>query len=270
MRGNDGQMYIVITVGSKGTHRWVPVNEEKRSRPIEYTVTTIDNGGKSFRVHLTNVSGKGTAYVHVNESEEEDTWNMWKTFKYYDVFIGTDPEEPPISVEDSDLNEKEKEKDEEEGRVNVFGRIKNAFQKMGEFVAGLGKASHAWWYGGNSLLLKVRRDKNEYVFIGESVFFFATPADDPIFEYHSPVGNSAVPYPYAIGKKYTYLMIEMIFVPNSTLTSFFKEEKGMNAPGDPYVWFYEMTTDESRPKWEMNYVRQHQLPRFKLLHDRVV
>ncbi len=57
---------------------------------------------------------------------------------------------------------------------------------------------------GNSLL--VNTVGNKYVYIGESVKQFI--ANDTIKKYLSPVGNSAVPYPFAVGEKYTYLMIE--------------------------------------------------------------
>ena len=57
---------------------------------------------------------------------------------------------------------------------------------------------------GNSILIKV--GEKEYVHIGVCIFSFKTYGD--IISYKSPVGNSAVPYPYARDSKYIYLMIE--------------------------------------------------------------
>lgn len=68
---------------------------------------------------------------------------------------------------------------------------------------------------GNSILLQL--SKNKYMFIGWKIETFATPDGDEILRYYSPIGNNDVPYPYAIGKKYTYLMIENVYLPNEVL-----------------------------------------------------
>ncbi len=62
---------------------------------------------------------------------------------------------------------------------------------------------------GNSILLK---KGSKYVYIGTEIYEF-TPLDgDTIEKYYSNIGNNDVPYPYAIGKKYIYLMIEKVAV----------------------------------------------------------
>ena len=76
---------------------------------------------------------------------------------------------------------------------------------------------------GNSILVK---KGNKYVYIGESVKEFVTT--DNIKKYVSPVGNSAVPYPFAVGDQYTYLMLEGKALPNTSL-------KGKK---DPYEEYY--------------------------------
>jgi hypothetical protein len=67
---------------------------------------------------------------------------------------------------------------------------------------------------GNSILLQV---SNTYLFIGYKIFTFEVEEGDEIVSYYSPVGNNSVPYPYAIGKKNTYLLIEEVYVPNDVL-----------------------------------------------------
>lgn len=58
---------------------------------------------------------------------------------------------------------------------------------------------------GNSILLNL--DKLEYVFIGEYIFSFT--AQNKIKKYFSPMGNSDVPFPYAIDEKNkVYLLVE--------------------------------------------------------------
>jgi hypothetical protein len=65
---------------------------------------------------------------------------------------------------------------------------------------------------GNTILLEVL--PNEYVYIGNEIKAFQTKQDDMIIKYISPIGNSDVPYPYAIGKKFTYLILENKYIPN--------------------------------------------------------
>lgn len=79
---------------------------------------------------------------------------------------------------------------------------------------------------GNSILIQIK--PKTYMFIGETIYTF-TPFD-PIEYFDSPVGNSDVPYPYAVGTENTYLLTEQVYVPNSAV-----------AEGtDPYQVFYKM------------------------------
>jgi hypothetical protein len=76
---------------------------------------------------------------------------------------------------------------------------------------------------GTSLLVKKR---DEYIYIGANIKSFK--AHDEIKTFYSPVGNAEVVYPYAVGDKYTYLMVEDKYIPNEFLT---KE--------DPYKQYYD-------------------------------
>jgi hypothetical protein len=58
---------------------------------------------------------------------------------------------------------------------------------------------------GNSILVQVKGD--EYIYIGSEIYQFQARDGDQILVYASPVGNSAVPYPYAIGENYVYYML---------------------------------------------------------------
>jgi hypothetical protein len=69
------------------------------------------------------------------------------------------------------------------------------------------KFSPVWepWMRGNSILLHLGGLK--YVFIGHAVLEFEIDKEDEeIVKYISYMGNSGVPYPYAIGKKHTYII----------------------------------------------------------------
>jgi hypothetical protein len=79
---------------------------------------------------------------------------------------------------------------------------------------------------GSSILLK--QAQNKYMYIGDTIKTFEPPKGDKILDYHSPIGNSDVPYPYAVGEQYTYLMIADVYIPNGDL------DKGK----DPYEQYY--------------------------------
>lgn len=67
---------------------------------------------------------------------------------------------------------------------------------------------------GNSILIQVK--DLDYLYIGSEIYRFQT--ERPILEYYSPVGNSDVPYPYAVTRDKTYLMIEGKVINNNDLT----------------------------------------------------
>ena len=57
---------------------------------------------------------------------------------------------------------------------------------------------------------------NKYMYIGKCIYEFE-PEDEEITLFRSPTKNSSVPYPYAKGKTYTYLMIENVYILNELL-----------------------------------------------------
>jgi hypothetical protein len=58
-------------------------------------------------------------------------------------------------------------------------------------------------FTGNSILIEIK--PNEYIFVGENVYKFTTTT--PITKYYSIMGNSDIPYPFAISNSKIYLMI---------------------------------------------------------------
>jgi|TARA_B110000305_G_C19114205_1_gene481206 hypothetical protein len=84
---------------------------------------------------------------------------------------------------------------------------------------------------GNSILLQIT--KNKYVFICDKIFSFTSKSE--IKKFVSPVGNSDVPYPYAVDVdgRY-YLMIEDVII-----------DKIINIKkynNDPYDFYYKNIT----------------------------
>jgi hypothetical protein len=82
---------------------------------------------------------------------------------------------------------------------------------------------------GNSILLEVGA---KYVYIGSEIYQFSPVKGDSIEKYYSNIGNSDVPYPYAIGKTHIYIMLDKVAVEKS----FFDMKKGI------YEQYYEATT----------------------------
>ncbi len=81
---------------------------------------------------------------------------------------------------------------------------------------------------GNTVLLEIGH-RTYYCIQGRSPFFFKTM--DDIIEYHSPIGNSDVPYPYAIGTDYVYLVEDQCYTSRDTFPN--------RMPSDPYVVYYD-------------------------------
>lgn len=110
------------------------------------------------------------------------------------------------------------------------------------------------YFEGNSILLKLRNTKNienTYVFIGSIIYEFT--CDEEIKQYKSPVGNSDVPYPYAIGTENVYLLVEDVIIP---LTPEYID--AVNGD-DPYDLYY---SDRKKMK-EYKYIKQ------KLIYGRI-
>ncbi len=106
----------------------------------------------------------------------------------------------------------------------IYKEIEAPPKKLFEITAKqifIGKKSKAGGYDGlppskavgNSILLKLSTGK--YMFIGHEIFEFQTVDREDIQEYYSDIGNSDVPYPYAIGKGHVYIMLDKVSVDKS-------------------------------------------------------
>jgi len=81
------------------------------------------------------------------------------------------------------------------------------------FLGEKGRLKDAIYQKGSSILVCIK--ENHYVYIGSEIYSFTTT--EPILFYESPVGSSETPYPYAVGDKYTYFMLDKEKVPNELL-----------------------------------------------------
>lgn len=267
-RGNDGRTYVVAATRS-GVQRWQAVrvaakaakaantrgrpdnrNEQQQFRAVK-SVHVVDNGGLPFIVRLSALRGPGKAQVLVAPKEYDEEkhglakddprvvagYKPWRTMPYLRAWVGMDPEEPGAS-----------------GTKPERGLIQKLLG---------GKAP--WWHGGNGVLLQVGARK--YVSIGWKIIEFSTPPNDAIVEFISPMGNSAVPYPYAIGTTNTYLLFEDTWIPNATRLPFM----------DPYAQFYkhDIVTGKmytgllQASKHHRAHQATHKLQGLRVLHERL-
>ena len=107
----------------------------------------------------------------------------------------------------------------------------------------IGRGTGAGWQVGNSILVEVK--PGTYVFIGWNVYSFKI--NEVIKKYVSPIGNSDVPYPYAIGTKNTYLMTELVKLDNDEFS------------GDPYKYYYfDLSKSERKkvPKYKVKMIHK--------------
>jgi hypothetical protein len=132
-----------------------------------------DNGGRPFRVDI-----------------QGNKVTVWKNMDTYDMIDGK------------------------------FTTIPHPHKEILEFTADevfVGKKSPKGGYDGlkpkdaegNSILLLVG---SKYVYIGSEIYEFTPVKGDTIEKYYSDIGNSDVPYPYAVGKTHMYMMLDKVAV----------------------------------------------------------
>ena len=137
---------------------------------MEKIYDIYDNGGVPFKCKVLNKDKKIEIFKAIYDYEEGELIEYKYVFsRYYEkIFIGDDP----LDFSEQGYND--------------------------DFI-------------GNSILIKMLNGK--YMYIGDEIYEFntedsGTQKTDEIITFYSYVGNSGVPYPFAIGKKYTYLFIE--------------------------------------------------------------
>lgn len=82
---------------------------------------------------------------------------------------------------------------------------------------------------GNSILFRVNE---KYVYIGSEIYEFSPKAGDTIQKFYSDIGNSDVPYPYAIGNTHVYILLDKVAI----------EKSFFDMKGDIYQQYYQGST----------------------------
>jgi hypothetical protein len=208
MKGNDGEKYK-STADKNGTYKWIKVSSSKNktkkatiSKPIsEYTY-------------------KKTTFAPVNVSaflKYVPAGLVSSKIKPKHIYEIIDNGATPFVVFDygGKVEVYNQHYDEESNEYIMQGKIMDA--KYIKIYIGdneLNDPSYDLEKGsgrGNTILLQT--SKHAYTYIGDGIRSFSTKDEDVIQNYYSPVGNNAVPYPYAIGNKYVYLMLDNTYEP---------------------------------------------------------
>ncbi|PNW78622.1 hypothetical protein CHLRE_09g389500v5 [Chlamydomonas reinhardtii] len=164
----------------------------------DHIVVVVDNGGRPFTVRISVPRGVATVCITNSDNvEDHATWDprttgsVFKSYKFEKLWIGLDPAERTEAALEK----------EEEWRV-----LDKEARREGRPSA----KKEVWYYGGSSVLIGLGGCK--YIFVGMEAYSFTTE-DDEIRDYVSTMGNSAVPYPYAVGAQNCYYMIEDTYIP---------------------------------------------------------
>lgn len=148
------------------------------------------------------MEGKDGSYISVPDKNNIYKWNKTRKHIIYDIQHNGGR---PYTVHDYG------------NRVDIYKRenkimsipYKKLFPGANPLkLPGYGKSKK-----GNTILILQKNGK--YIYIGDGIYEFET--SDVIDNYYSPIGNSNVPYPYAVGKLNTYFLIEKTFVENKYL-----------------------------------------------------
>lgn len=114
--------------------------------------------------------------------------------------------------------------------------------KMTGFSGGYGPQ-----FDGNSILLRANEYEQKYTYIGSKIYQFEALYD--IVEYVSPVGNSCVPYPYAIDSNGNYyLMLNYVIMRKEAVPRFRRAQQRQDF--DVYRHFYKIADITPDCHWD--------------------
>ncbi len=220
MMGNDGQMYLSVNTVNN-VCRWVKVVKSYKGSPKKIAKSVKKSVKKSARVprkpssksYLIHDNGGRPFKVYVNGKKH--------------VTIAKNAEE----VKDVEKTLFEIDADE----VHIGKRDPKDVRNAN--------------YPGNTILL---RKGDKYIFVGPVIYEFVPVKGDQIVKFFSPVGNSDVPYPYAVGQQFLYFFDDF-----KNVAVMDRDLFDLSQEPDPYGLFYDTHNHKDKKKL-----------RVKVLHKR--
>jgi len=226
MIGNDGQTYI-SKADKNGVYKWAlsKIGTKKASKSVNKTrknkkISTPEPADSSKNVVL-DLSGKKPKHKYTIEDNGDNPYIVYDYGNRVEVYGQNYDEEKDayyISTKLLDI------------------KYKKLF--AGDNDLKLPDYDKKGMWRGNTVLLETGPGK--YIFIGNhGIREFTTVDGDTIEKYYSPLGNNSVPYPYAVGKKYTYFMLNDGRVKEGPKFKYVPNED-LNLKEDAYTQLYGM------------------------------
>jgi len=195
MEGNDGRQYKSIKT-KKGSHVWIPSGPGSGSGSSGTRKNGKGKPNKKGKIY--NIHDNGNVSYMVEDRPKEKRAIVYNT-------IG----------------------DDDTGTYTIGPQIHD----IKYMTIWLGDSASSKFYGdfeqGNTILLQT--EANKYVAIcRQNIFSFSLEAGEAVSKFVAPIGGNDVPYPYLVGTKNVYLLLELVKIP--------VELMDMNA--EPYIQFY--------------------------------
>lgn len=145
-----------------------------------------------------------------------------------------------VEVFAREKNDKCPSKEEEENKIGWTILVLSAENCLNIFIGD----DLAHGYTGNSVLLQ--KSNTEYMYISGSIKEFKWP--EQIVEFHAPVGNSDVPYPFAVTESGRVILFEDFRDNMMTITNKIEDlhEHLQQDKMYPYTYEWQAPRDESR------------------------
>lgn len=211
----------------------------RRQKPEAYV--TMFNGQKPFLVRILSRGSEHRVTVY-------PSWSSLGYVENWDVedwYCEEEEEEVEEGVESKRRKVDSVEGDDENAESLPFGVTSHDFDldrplldhfRVEDFFVGRSDLNEmtlrSYGFGpafdGNAILLKVAKKGVEYIFVGKEMFSFTAKSE--IVSFASPIGNSSVPYTYAVDASGRYYLFFQKVV---------LEEVPEDYDEQPHTYFYE-------------------------------
>jgi len=259
MKGNDGGKYT-SKADKNGVYKWVKTTAKTTAKN-----TTSECSKKLKRTPFYKYAYKKSSYAPVNVSRflkciPPGIVNAKEKPKH--IYEIVDNGSTPFVVFDygGHVEVYNQHYHEETDTEKIQGRIiESKYKKIFVGDNELNDPTYLEKRSGRGNTILLQTGKDDYIYIGDGIRSFKTKDGDVIEKYYSPVGNSAVPYPYAVGQKYVYLMLDNEYQP----------VEDFDLTKDVYMQFYGWNIDQKDRKSYFEKIKnRHKKYRVKVLFKR--
>lgn len=238
LKGKDGNMWVV-KVTSNGIHRWSKINS---------SVSKTGRQLKPLRQAAFKVKQRDAIKTKSKSSKRQSKSAKQPPDSLYDHTIIKNKSETEYHIHDNGGRPYTVISASDGIRIiynydnanNDYGKVILKFPASAKIMPG--KDIIYPQYDGNTVLIwlnpSARSAPYNYVYVQRDISKFST--QDPIIGYYSLVGHSNVPYPFAVGTKNVYLMLENKYI-----------EKGYIEGDTPYGIYYNASRDKNNRSLSM-------------------